>query len=150
MCIIIDACVATRVLVDPEDPDYYIIRGKLHNRKMQLVYGGELRREYLRITSVIRELRKLDQAGIAKRIPDKTVDAEDKKAKKKQQCTSNDTHIIALALVARARLLCSADQELHADFKNPEILPKPRGRIYQTPEHTHLLRRKCRVCKKIG
>ncbi len=150
MCAIIDACVATRVLVEKNDPDYRIIHDILLKKKLQMVYGGGLRREYLKVSKVTRIVRMLDQAGIAKLIPDKDVDAQDKEVKKQAQCKSNDTHIIALALVSKARLLCSADHELHADFKNPLIISKPRGRIYQSPEHVDLLKRKCAVCKKIG
>jgi hypothetical protein len=117
---------------------------------LQVVFGGELRREYLKVPTVTRILRLLDQAGIAKKIADKDVDAEDKEVKKRAQCKSNDTHVIALALVSNARLLCSADHGLHADFKNPILLPKPRGRICQTAAHGKLLKRKCAVCKKIG
>ena len=150
MCVIIDACVAIRVFVEKNDPDYGLILEKMREKKLQMVYGGELRREYLTLTKVTRMVRLLDQAGIAKLIPDKDVDAKNEQVQKQGLCKSNDTHVIALALVSRARLLCSADQDLHVDFKNHFIISKPRGRIYQNASHTNLLKRKCTVCKKIG
>ena len=143
----IDACVATRVSWRRTTLTT-VIRERMLKKKLQVVYGGELRREYLKLSAVTDSMS--HQAGIAKLIPDKDVDAEDKEVKKQGQCTSNDTHVIALALVSKARLLCSADHGLHADFKNPRIISNPRGRIYQTREHVDLLKRKCSVCKKIG
>ena len=64
----------------------------------------------------------------------------DKKAVKNMQnnlpkLKSNDSHIIALALVAKVRLLVTGDKDLHEDFKN--IIPK--GKIYQNKKHKHLL-----------
>jgi hypothetical protein len=119
-------------------------------RKLQVVYGGELGREYAKLKAVARIVRLLDQAGIAKKFADKTVDAEDINVKASGLCSSNDTHIISLARVGTARLLCSADHALHADFKNAKLISKPRGRIYQNPTHDNLLKRKCKACKKIG
>ncbi len=150
MCAIIDACVATRVFVDKNDSDLVKIRTLMFARKLEVVYGGELAREYARLKTVARIVKLLDQAGIAKKHNDKRVDDEDDKVKKLNLCMSNDTHVIALARVARARLLCSADQALHIDFKNKKLIDKPRGRIYQNATHDGLLKRKCRACKKIG
>ena len=47
-------------------------------------------------------------------------------------CTSNDEHVIALALVSGARLLYTNDQALIDDFKNRDIVAGPRGKIYTT------------------
>ena len=49
--------------------------------------------------------------------------------------TSDDSHILALALVANVKLLVSSDTKLHADFKN--IIEK--GKIYQNKKHRSLL-----------
>ena len=45
-------------------------------------------------------------------------------------CASNDSHIIALAQVANARMLYSRDQDLHQDFTNLALLDRPRGKVY--------------------
>jgi len=150
VCAIIDACVATRVFVDKNDPNLGRIQTLILARRLQVVYGGKLGREYTKVKSVAHIVKLLDQAGIAKKHKDKTVDNEDKRVKKLNLCMSNDTHVIALARVARARLLCSADQGLHVDFKNKKLIDKPRGRIYQNATHDGLLKRKCKVCNKIG
>ena len=57
---------------------------------------------------------------------------------------SNDTHIIATALVEqKARLLFSVstgDKKLHEDFKNAKIIKNPRGKIYTKTQQSHLLK----------
>ncbi len=50
---------------------------------------------------------------------------------------SDDPHIIALAQVANVKLLVSSDQNLHADFKNSELIDS--GKVYQTKSHSRLL-----------
>ena len=59
---------------------------------------------------------------------------------------SNDTHIIAIALVEqKARLLFSVsegDKKLHEDFKNAKIIKHPRGKIYTKIQQSHLLKQK--------
>ena len=51
---------------------------------------------------------------------------------------SNDSHIIALAIVAKAKRLVSSDRDLCADFKNSNLVG---GKVYQNKTHAHLLRR---------
>ena len=58
-----------------------------------------------------------------------------------RRCTSNDHHVLALAIVSGARTLATDDNTLAADFKNKRIIDQPRGSIYRNPEkHGHLLR----------
>ena len=59
---------------------------------------------------------------------------------------SDDEHILALARVSGARLLFSGDKDLHDDFKNPKIIGKPGGKVYQTQQHERLLTSS--VCKR--
>ena len=56
----------------------------------------------------------------------------------KGQIKSNDSHIIALAMVADVKVLVSEDKTLHKDFKNPRLVG---GRVYQTKSHSRLLRK---------
>ncbi len=51
---------------------------------------------------------------------------------------SNDSHIIALAMIAKAKRLVSGDRDLCTDFKNPNLVG---GKVYQNKTHVHLLRR---------
>ena len=43
---------------------------------------------------------------------------------------SNDTHVLALAIVSEARLLYSRDKMLREDFTNTHIIGEPDGRLY--------------------
>jgi hypothetical protein len=54
-------------------------------------------------------------------------------------CVSNHAHIVALAKASGARVVFSNDGNLHKGIRNATLVAKPRGRIYQTPEHQHLL-----------
>ena len=47
-------------------------------------------------------------------------------------CTSNDVHVLALALVSGARLLYTNDAALIMDFKNSKVIANPRGKVYTT------------------
>ncbi len=61
----------------------------------------------------------------------------------KTSIRSNDTHILAIALVERrARLLFGGDKgdkDLHEDFTDHRIINKPRGHIYKNKTHINLL-----------
>ncbi len=62
------------------------------------------------------------------------MDIEVKKLETQAVYQSDDSHVLALALVSGARLLFSNDQLLQKDFKNPKIINsgKGRGRVYST------------------
>ena len=46
--------------------------------------------------------------------------------------TSNDRHVLALALASGARLLFTNDRRLTNDFRNTDVIPAPAGRVYTT------------------
>jgi len=129
------------------DYNYLPVKDALMSRRNVMVYGGELRREYIPINNIKRILFRFDQAGIAKKFPDADVDNETDIVKKMKVCLSDDEHIIALARVSKARLLCSEDTLLHRDFKNKKLIDSPRGKIYQTRKHIPILNENCNNCK---
>lgn len=143
MCLIVDANVVHQVFPEPSE-HFRPIHEALAGGRASFVYGGELTREYQRTALSRSFLRRLDQQGAARQIPDVMVDTETKKVQKRGGYRSNDPHILALAIVSRVRLLCSEDEELGEDFTNPKILPRPRGNIYKRGEHVHLIDRHCR------
>ena len=54
-------------------------------------------------------------------------------------CASPTTpHVLALALVSGARLLYTNDAALIDDFGNPEIVARPRGKIYTTARNANV------------
>lgn len=141
MCLILDVNVVHKVFPAPHD-DFKPIHKALISGRARLVYGGELTREYERL-AFRRVLLRLDQRGAAKQFPDSAVDAEAERLRRGRLCKSNDTHILALAEVSGARLLCSEDVDLGDDFTNAAILSKPRGSVYKRVEHEHLIREHC-------
>ncbi len=138
MCAIIDAnCLG--LVFGPRRPEISTLQDAIFERQaLVLVHGGQLTREYNRCPSVLKMLATIDRAGMLKKFPDADVDAAT--AQVSAACASDDPHIIGLARVAGARLLCSADQTLHQDFGNPALVSRPRGKVYQTNDHSRLLR----------
>lgn len=146
MCMIVDANIAHRTLLEENDPDFGEIHESLFANTMpnaKLVYGGHLTTEYNRSDRLRRIVAQLDRAGRARQIKDDPVNRESVQVENSGLCRSNDFHIIALARIGHVRLLCSLDQALHTDFTNHLLLSKPRGKVYQNRTHAALLRRFC-------
>lgn len=144
MCLIVDNCVAHRVLLI-DDPDYAPVRRALEEGRNTMVYGGHLLTEYRANNDVTKMVIRYGQAGRARRIPDADVEAETDEVEATGICVSNDPHIIALARVSGARVLCSTDQNLHRDFTNSSLITRPKGKVYQYASQEHLLNA-CRKC----
>jgi hypothetical protein len=138
---------ARQVLINGSDPIFTSVRDKIFSGALKLAYGGRLRTEYLKSDAIRRILRVLDGSGKARAYPDNVITDEIAKIKRTKVCISNDFHIIALAKVSGARLLCSGDKPLHCDFKNKTLLDNPRGLVYQTSAHRDILNSYCRLCK---
>jgi predicted nucleic acid-binding protein len=142
MCLIIDTNVVHKVFLS-SDADHQPVRRALAKHKATLVYGGELRREYLRNGKFCAILRRLDQSGAAKLFPDDEIDVKTKALAQAGGYQSDDPHILALAIVTGARVLCSDDDALSADFKNKKLIDNPRGSVYRQAKHVHLLSKHC-------
>lgn len=139
MCVIVDANLASLVFGNPTGSDFVPVVEWLA-QKGCLVYGGKLADELGRIESARRLVLALQRAGRARLVDRAKLEAEEMNVKRTRLCQSNDLHIIALALVSGARTLCSRDVALHRDFKNWQLISRPRGSVYQTAEHKRLLR----------
>lgn len=148
MCLIVDINVAEAVFLKDDDPGFREVHRLLFTTgspPVRLVHGGKLTEEYMGNRDIMRMVRVLDQAGRTRTIPDEHIEAECVAIRKGLACKSNDIHILALARVAKVRLLCSNDQALQDDFHNKVLLDKPRGKVYSDPSHRHLLVRFCKV-----
>jgi hypothetical protein len=143
MCLIVDNNLAADFFCGAV-PDLLPLKNAVLDSSCCIYYGGALRREYFRSEKVKRMVRQLDQAGRAKAVPDTKVDVTTRAVA--PQCVSDDPHVIALALESGARLLCSLDQSLHADFTNPRLINAPRGHVYQNATHERLIRLHCKRC----
>lgn len=146
MCLIVDSNCLSLVLTLAPCDDLQPLQEALFAKRASAAYGGKLAREYLTMGRFRRLLLELDRQGIFRKVSDTDVDAMTQKLDKEGCCTSNDAHIIALARVSGVRLVCSYDQDLHADFTNPNILSPP-GSVYQRASHLHLIRRHCKRAK---
>ena len=147
MSIILDTNIACRVLIIDDDPDFC----DLHKCicfdnglvKMKIVYGGKLTDEYIRNNEIRKKILSLDRAGRAIIIDDNEVEKETNNVNNLNICLSDDEHVIALARVGKVRLLSTNDKNLQKDFNNKGLVDKPRGKIYKSNKHNHLLNRFC-------
>ena len=147
MCVIIDANVAAEVFAFPVHNDYAPLWKWIDHKDGRIVYGGENRRELAELTNVRRRLKTLWDAGLALAEDDREVDKEQKAVIKKSHCRSDDPHVIALARVSGARVLCTEDQDLQTDFKDRNLVPTPKGKVYKTADHQHVLGHN-RLCRQ--
>jgi predicted nucleic acid-binding protein len=141
MCLIVDANMASRVFCASPGPDAMPVLKALVKRRTFLVAGGRLSAEYAKLRQAQRFIAELQRTGLL-RLQDARALTIAENHFKRQALVSNDPHILALAHVSGARVLCSHDQKLHQDFTNRRLLQPP-GRVYQVRKHRHLLRDAC-------
>ena len=142
MCAIVDNDMRDRFFRSPVDPALRSLWKWIDDRKGVLVVGGTLRAELYGSTNARRTIQEWIRTKRAQDLDENSpgkVDAETRAITSSGLCKSNDKHVIALARVSGARILCSGDKSLHEDFGNPELINHPRGRIYQNCTHKHLL-----------
>ena len=135
MCVIVDANMASSFFA--KEPELLPLWEWINGGKAVLVYGGKLTDELLKVERAARQIKTWRDAGLAHRVARDEIRSEERGIK--AQCSSDDPHVIALARVSGARLLCSSDKTLHADFKST-LISNPSGAIYQNASHTSLLR----------
>ena len=139
MCVIIDANVAAEVFAIPVHDDYAPLWKWIKHKDGRIVYGGRNRTELAKLNNVRGRLKTLWSAGRALAEDDGIVDEEEKTVVKKNECRSDDPHVIALARVSGARVLCTNDRDLQTDFKDRNLVQAPRGKIYKNANHAHVL-----------
>lgn len=146
MCLIVDANLAGVVFSSPPSPDFAPVIDWLQKKDGCLILGGHLSTELGRLEKAQYFIQVLLRAGRAKLIPSDQVSQEETAVLATGRCVSNDSHVVALARVSGARTLCTHDKALQKDFRNPDLIAKPRGSIYQRKAHAKLLRhtRSCR------
>mgnify|MGYP002869074523 FL=1 len=104
----------------------------------KIVIGGKLLKELNKVRVAAHFIKTLSQAGRAVIVPSLLLNKEILDID--SQCKSNDCHIIALARISGARILCSLDKTLHKDFRNLRLVFNPKGHIYQKARHSKLLK----------
>ena len=145
MClVIVDAHLLHDVFNPSCSRDCLPIREAIWGTKIRLVCGGtKLKDEYQQSPKIWSMVVALEKAGKAKLVPDGMVDKEMSNLITNFQLSSDDPHVIALARVSGARLLCTLDQGLHCDFRDKNLIAKPRGYVYQRLEHKPLISKPC-------
>lgn len=139
MCAIVDASVAGLVFTVPYRPEYLPLWRWIEKKDGKIVYGGKLADELNRVPEAKRLLFRLKQAGLARLCSPQNVNNEETFVRKQRLCRSNDPHVIALARISGARVLCTNDRDLEKDFKNPQLVPSPQGKIYKNANHERML-----------
>jgi len=140
MCVIVDANLVGLVFGSPPHPDFVPVLDWLQQRDGRLVMGGHLAAELGRSEKARRFVVQLQRAGLVRLVPPAEVAREEAEVAGTGLCESNDSHVVALARVSGARTLCTHDKALQRDFRNPQLVMKPRGSIYQRAGHGKLLR----------
>ena len=140
MCAILDKSVCDRVFGGANRPD----AGKaffdwINDGKGRLVIGGGLRDELNESPKFTTWAATAIQYGVLKSYDDNLVNQRESTI---TGLISNDSHIIALAIESRARLLCTADKNLMKDFKNKDLIRSPGGSVYSIEPESNFDKRK--------
>lgn len=144
MCLIVDVNVAHSVFCCSNDPVFGVVRDALYDtnpkRAVHMVSGGRLQNELCNNGVIAECLQELDRAGRLTQLAEQEVDREADRLQQSGQLRSNDSHIIALARLSNARVLCSNDIALREDFKDKALINNPGGKVFSSPKHVHLLK----------
>lgn len=151
MCAILDANCFSKFR-DQDDEDMKPVQNWVDNKNGKIIYTDteKFKSEWLK-GGMTEQMRALEQAGKLRRVPFQEV--EKKADELRHKIESDDPHIIALAMIAKVKVLIvqrlpdiprtgkrrnprGADPKLQRDFKN-----LVGGNVYITKSHSHLLTR---------
>ncbi len=121
------------------------LRAWLQRRAGFLALGGKLLREITGHSQRQKLVQALIASGQIRHYSSQTIREEERRVRQQNRCRSNDTHVIALALVSGARLLYSGDHDLREDFKDRRILRG--GRLYPQQRSKRLREHQQRVLR---
>lgn len=108
------------------------------NKQITMILGGKLKREMFAQRQKLVTFTTWAQAGKLMIIPCEKVDAEEIIVKK-LSIRSDDPHVLALARIGCARVLCTDDDALINDFRDEKIIPRPKGKIYKSDSSKSIL-----------
>lgn len=141
MCMIIDSNRLGVFLSDQMAEDVKPIHGWLNKGWGNLVYstGGAFADEVGGRSRA--KLARYAQAGRATVIPASAFKDDESQLSDNSAVRSDDPHVLALARYSGARVLYTGDKALIDDFKNKQLIDKPRGKIYTGARNARLLTR---------
>ena len=143
MCLIVDANLVG-VVFGQTKPDYAGVYKAIVSGAAKMVYGGKLTNEYRKVVWFRSILLELDRQGRTRQYPSHIIEARVRALAARGICRSDDPHVLGLAQVSGARILCSEDSRLCSDFLDVRIVSNPQGNVYKRPKHNHLFRKHCR------
>ena len=136
MCVILDANTFGKFR-NPNDEDMGSVWRWLNNRNGKIVYSNTKKFEDEWERGGMSHLRdQMMRAGQLKLVSESV---EEKADELKGEIMSNDEHIIALALIARIKVLISyreGDRDLFDDFRDKNLVG---GKVYTRKAHAHML-----------
>ena len=136
MCVILDTNTFGK-FKNPADEDMAPVWKWLDNRNGKIVYANTKKFEEEWERGGMNHLRdQMMRAGQLKLVSE---GVQEKANELKGEIESDDDHIIALALIARVKVLVSyreGDRDLFTDFKNRELAG---GRVYTRKTHARML-----------
>ena len=139
MCIILDTNMLGRFKKrdkDKQDEDMEPIWNWLDKKNGKIVYSNtkKFKKEWIERGVMKKKIHVLRQAGQLKLVS--CEDVQKKADELEGKITSDDEHIIALAMIADVKILVSNDRKCKRDFKT-----LVGGDVYETKSDSHLLRR---------
>ena len=136
MCVILDANTFGKFR-NPNDEDMASVWRWLNNRNGKIVYSNTKKFEDEWERGGMSHLRdQMMRAGQLKLVSE---GVQEKADELKNKIASNDEHIIALALIARIKVLISyreGDRDLFDDFRDKNLVG---GKVYTRKAHAHML-----------
>ncbi|AMS29007.1 hypothetical protein AEM38_05205 [Hyphomonadaceae bacterium UKL13-1] len=118
MCIVIDANQGGNI--GRADQPHVKVLLKWIDDGGRVATGGKLEEELNKVGRMNGLLSEWQRAGRLYRVSKQKIEA--RVAKLGAVCKSNDKHVIALTIEAKAKIVFTADAELISDLKNREIL----------------------------
>jgi len=133
MCVVIDMNTLSRVFdqENKEHSEFKPVLDWIEEGKGRIVYGGS--KYLLELEKMTHYRRLLINYGKRRRtikLDDYKVDQKEKEIKEKNQHPDfNDTHIVAIIIVSRCRLLCSKDSSSYPFIQDKKLYPSKFGKI---------------------
>lgn len=149
MCLIVDASVAGELTKTTADKTILEVRKWLLGPKGRMACGGANQKELRKCQEFWERIAKvLNQAGRMVSPPQTQVEDETDRVKRCGLCLSNDHHVIALARITGAHLLCTGENtgNLPGDFKNKKLVHE--GKVIRPgTKCTRKVLQRCPRCK---
>lgn len=123
--------------------DFASVRAFILTNKSAMAWGGtDYLKELCKAHKYMELHLELTKGGRAVRFNDKSIDAAASNAKAKcNHKNFNDSHIIGLQIVSKARVIVSHDKRSYPFLKRSDLYPKHhvRPKIYCKAQHSNLL-----------